>query len=318
MYSRSSDLWRHADPLALVLLDLRLTGTFFCRSEFAAPWSLQIAEREFASFHFCAARDCWLRVGDAAELVHLAAGDLALVPGGARQVIASSPRRSGTPIAAFTARPLTDSVSTLRVAGRAEPWIVICGGVRLEGFVAALLEALLPRVLVLRAADTGSLAPRVLAAMHDEATAGRPGSATILTRLADVLVLHAIRDWLERGDRPSGWVAALRDPQIGRTIAELHRRPERAWTVEQLARIAGLSRSRFSERFSRLSGTAPMQYVTRMQMHRARELLRSERVTIGELAARFGYDSEPAFARAFKRNVGESPGAVRASAARGR
>jgi AraC-like DNA-binding protein len=138
-----------------------------------------------------------------------------------------------------------------------------------------------------------------------------------MTRLADVIVVHAIRDWMERAAGSSGaggWLSALRDPQIGRTMAEIHRRPERAWTVAQMARAAGLSRSRFSERFTKLSGAAPKHYVTQVQMHRASEMLRTERVTVAELAGRFGYESEPAFARAFKRHVGEPPGAMRARA----
>ncbi|MEO7729951.1 MAG: AraC family transcriptional regulator [Kofleriaceae bacterium] len=314
MYSRLSDGWGRGDPLAAVLLDLRLAGTFFCRSEFAAPWSLQVAARDFASFHFCVTRDCWLRVGASAAFEHLEAGDLALVPGGAAQVLASSPRRTGTPLAALAAKPLTDTVSTLHVPGRHDPWIVICGGVRLEGFAASMLAGLLPPALVLRGGDPGAIVPSVLAAMQLESQTSRPGSATVMTRLADVIVIHAIRAWLERAAGTTGWLAALRDPQIGRTMAEVHRRAERAWSVAQLARVAGLSRSRFSERFSELAGLAPAQYVAKVQMHRAGEALRTERVTIAELAARFGYESEPAFARAFKRHVGEPPGRVRARA----
>jgi AraC-like DNA-binding protein len=147
--------------------------------------------------------------------------------------------------------------------------------------------------------------------MQDEARAARPGSATVMTRLADVIVIHAIRSWLEQADLTSGWLAAARDPQIGRAMSQIHQHPERAWSVAALAGVAGLSRSRFSERFSELAHTAPMQYVTRVQMYRASELLRGARLTIAELAQRFGYESEPAFARAFKRHIGEPPGAVR-------
>jgi AraC-like DNA-binding protein len=315
MHSRSSDGWGRSDPLASVLLDLRLTGTFFCRSEFAAPWSLQIEERDYASFHFCVARDCFLRVGRATTFEHLEAGDLVLVPGSARQVLASSPRKTGTAIAALPETTLTGTVSTVRVRGSQSPWIVICGGVRLQGFVAAMLADLLPSTLVLRAVDAGGTTDALLAAMQREATSDRAGSATVMTRLADVIVIQALRSWLERASDATGWLAALRDPQIGRAIAEIHRRSERAWTVDQLARLAGLSRSRFSERFTALAGVAPAHYVTRAQMYRASEILRSERVTIAELAGRFGYDSEPAFARAFKRHVGEPPGAVRSRSA---
>jgi AraC-like DNA-binding protein len=311
MLSRSSDTWGNPDALASVLLDLRLTGTFLCRSEFAAPWSLEIGERDFASFHFCAARECWLHVGTQREFVHLQAGDLALVPGSPKQVLACSRRKSGKRLSALPTKALTDVVSELRIPGRAAPWVVICGGVRLEGFAAAMLVDLMPDVIVVRAADTGGLTAAVLAAMQRESESARAGSATVMTRLADVIVVQAIRDWLERTSDTSAWLAALRDPHIGRALAGVHRNPQRAWSVDQLARIAGLSRSRFSERFTELSGSAPKHYVTRVQMHRAAELLRTAQVTIAELATRFGYNSEPAFSRAFKRHIGKPPGAVR-------
>jgi AraC-like DNA-binding protein len=150
--------------------------------------------------------------------------------------------------------------------------------------------------------------------MREESLAARPGGATIMTRLADLVVLQAVRGWIEQATADSGWLAALADPHIGRALAAVHRNPERAWSVADLAQLAHLSRSRFSQRFSELAGSAPLQYVTRVQMHRASELLAAERLSVAELAERFGYDSEPAFARAFKRHVGRPPGAVRRAA----
>jgi transcriptional regulator GlxA family with amidase domain len=150
-----------------------------------------------------------------------------------------------------------------------------------------------------------------LEAMKQESLAARPGSAMLMTRLADVVVIHALRSWIERADLNVGWLAALRDAQIGRAMAAMHRAPEKVWSVDALARVAGLSRSRFSDRFTDLVRTAPMQYLTRLRMDRAREVLRAEKVSLAELAGRLGYDSEPAFARAFKRHIGEPPGTIR-------
>jgi AraC-like DNA-binding protein len=322
MHSRSSDkdrpTWGSAsDPLSSVLLDLRLTGTFFCNSQFARPWSLEIAERDFASFHFVTAGDCWLqtaRKGRAADTVHLHPGDLVLVPRSPRQVLSSNNRKTGTPIDTLPASRLTDAASSVRVGGAGQ-WLVVCGGVRFEGFAATTLVNLLPEVVVLRGSGASPGASRFVAsaleAMRQESLAARPGSVTLMTRLADVVVIQAIRGWIEQADVGTGWLAALRDPQIGRPMAEVHRRPEERWSVEMMARFAHLSRSRFSQRFGELTGEAPMQYVTRVRMHRALEQLRAGRVTIAELAGRFGYESAPAFARTFKRHTGLSPGAVR-------
>jgi AraC-like DNA-binding protein len=319
MHSRSSDQvfpgWGSPnDALSSVLLDLRLTGTFFCNSEFAAPWALQIAERDFASFHFVAAGDCFLQLaqkGKRANTSELRPGDLALVPRSPRQVFASAKRSKGTPMEQLPAVQLTDSASALRVGTDAARWRVVCGGVRFEGFAATTLANMLPEVLVLRKAGASPIVASALEAMKQESSQARPGSASLMTLLADVIVIHAIREWVERVEVESGWLAALRDPQIGRAMAEVHQRPAEAWSVDTMATVAHLSRSRFSQRFSELVGEAPMQYVTKVRMHRAREQLRAQKVTIAEVAEQFGYESEPAFARAFKRHIGMSPGAVR-------
>jgi AraC-like DNA-binding protein len=308
MHSRSSDReaigWGRADPLSAVLLDLRLSGTFFCNSQFGAPWSLAIAERDFASFHFVAQGECWLQAwpsGAAAQAVRLDAGDLVLVPRSPRQVFASSKRRTGTALERLPARQVSEAGSVLEVGGHSGSWLVICGGVRFEGLAAVLLLELLPDLLVLRRSEASPSVAGALEAMQEESRAARLGGATVMTRLADLIVVQAIRSWLERTPVDSGWLAALRDPHIGRALAAVHRTPERAWSVADLAQLARLSRSRFSQRFSELARSAPMQYVTRVQMHRASELLAAERLSVAELAERFGY-------------VGRPPGAVRRAA----
>jgi len=329
MLSRSSDAraagaghvsgWGGDDPLSSVLLDLRLSGTFFCHSEFDDPWAVEIPERAFASFHFVTAGECWLQPlppdGSRAAAVALYAGDLVLLPRSPRHVLSSEKRRKGAPPEALPSRRLVSDVPTVRVPGRRSGrWLVVCGGVRIEAPAAGALVNSLPEVVVLRADDAGPIVASALDAMKRESLAARLGSVTLMTRLADVVVIHAIRSWLERADPRSGWLAALRHHHIGRSLTEVHRRPNEGWSVDAMARVARLSRSRFSQLFTRLIGEAPMQYVTHVRMQRARDQLRSEGLTIAELAGRFGYASESAFARAFKRHVGATPGAVRRDA----
>jgi AraC-like DNA-binding protein len=147
-----------------------------------------------------------------------------------------------------------------------------------------------------------------------EAEGLRPGGETVITRLSDVLVVQALRAWLESdpaAQSQSGWLGALQDPQIGRAISLVHREPGRDWTVASLADQIPMSRSAFAARFTELVGEPPMSYVTRWRMHLAAAALRDEGATVGEVADRFGYRSEAAFARAFKRVVGLPPGSVR-------
>ena len=134
----------------------------------------------------------------------------------------------------------------------------------------------------------------------------------MITRLGDILVIQAIRAWIESDPAArTGWLGALQDRQIGHAISLIHRDPARDWTVASLAGELAMSRSAFAARFTELVGEPAMQYVTRWRMHVGLNALKDEGATVAELADRLGYRSEAAFARAFKRVIGVSPGAVR-------
>jgi AraC-like DNA-binding protein len=152
----------------------------------------------------------------------------------------------------------------------------------------------------------------MLEAMEREAKAMRAGSGGILARLADVVAALIVRAWVECGCGDSnGWVAALRDPRLGRVIAALHREPGRNWTVAELASEMGSSRSVFAERFLAVTGMTPLRYVTEMRMRLAAEWITRDGVPIETAAHRLGYGSQAAFSRAFKRIAGHAPGAAR-------
>jgi AraC-like DNA-binding protein len=148
--------------------------------------------------------------------------------------------------------------------------------------------------------------------MGAEAKQPKPGGETVITRLADILVIQAIRSWMERDPAAqTGWLGALSDKQIGRAITLVHRDPARAWTVASLASEVAMSRSAFAARFTELVGEPAMHYVARWRMHVAVSWLREEDTGLGDLAGRLGYQSEAAFSRAFKRYMGISPSDVR-------
>jgi AraC-like DNA-binding protein len=177
-----------------------------------------------------------------------------------------------------------------------------------------LIEILPPTIRVEPADQRSDWMQGTLSLMAAEAREPRPGGEAVITRLADIVVIQAIRSWIETdpGAR-RGWLGALRDGRIGPAIALVHRYPERAWTVASLADEVAMSRSAFAARFHELVGEPVMQYVTRWRMQVAHDALESEGATVAELAARLGYRSEAAFGRAFKRVIGKSPGAVRRS-----
>ena len=142
--------------------------------------------------------------------------------------------------------------------------------------------------------------------------AQRAGSATVLARLADVIIVRLVRTWVEsRCGDITGWLAAIRDPQIGRALAAMHKRPGYPWSLEMLVEAAGISRSMFSERFTALMGIPPARYLAKWRMHLAGVWLSRDRVSISEVATRLGYQSKPSFSRAFKRVRGVPPSTAR-------
>jgi len=148
--------------------------------------------------------------------------------------------------------------------------------------------------------------------MAAEASELRPGGETVITRLADILVIQAIRSWIQEDPAAqTGWLGALQDTQMGPAIMLIHRNPDHPWTVASLASEVAMSRSAFAARFTKLVGEPAMHYVARWRMHLALTWLNEGRVTQAELASRLGYQSEAAFSRVFKRFNGISPGAVR-------
>jgi transcriptional regulator GlxA family with amidase domain len=193
--------------------------------------------------------------------------------------------------------------------------LLICGSFSFEHPDSHPVLPLLPDVLHLQAGEETSewleSLPRFLAA---EALANRPGSATILSRLTDVLFVQVVRAWLStQPDEPS-WLRALNDPRLARALAALHENPGRDWSVGNLAAHAALSRSPFSSRFTSVVGEPPYAYVARVRMERAARMLREGRKTLAEVAAAVGYESESSFSRVFKKHFRASPGVFRQKA----
>jgi AraC-like DNA-binding protein len=301
------------DPVAEVLHDFRLSGSYYCRAELRAPWGLDISGRCGARFHFVAEGGCYLRGGSAGPLA-LAGGDFVLLPRGGSHILSDAPGGDALPPEALVKEMIGQNAALVRHGGGGELTTLISGGVRFEDSGLHPLIELMPDVLHIRQAHCArdETFRAMVAAMDAEARSPRPGGATLMTRLADVLVVQAVRWWLDHGtEGRSGWLSALRDPQVGQALALMHRRPEESWTVGSLARAVHLSRSVFSGRFMELVGTPPMQYLTRWRMHLAGRWLREDRLGVGEIAVRLGYESEPAFSRAFKRHMGVPPGAAR-------
>jgi AraC-like DNA-binding protein len=302
------------DPLGEALHHLRMRGVFYSRCELTAPWGIELsAIADSLMFHVVISGSCWLEVGEA-ERLRLQPGDLALVPHGAGHVLRSDPAVLTPGLFDLPRDAVSERYEVIRVTGGGAPARLLCGTVYFDHPAARQLSALLPGVILVQGwhSTESEWIASTLRLMASEAQSPRPGGEEVITRLADILVIQAIRVWLEQeSPAASGWLSALHDPQVGRALAMIHRDPAREWRVETLAAAVAMSRSAFAERFSRLVGEAPMQYVTRWRMYLALDALREDRATVAEVALRLGYGSEAAFSRAFKRFAGVPPGAAR-------
>jgi AraC-like DNA-binding protein len=294
------------------LQDLRLARASYGRSELTAPWGIEIPFKEGVRFHFVAEGSCWMLTTSQAP-IFMESGDVVLLPHGTGHVIADSPTRRPVRLDEIGPELIGNSTYRLSAGGGGDRSLIVCCTIGFEGPTAHPLVQLLPDVLHVRGSDfSDSSLPVLLDMMAEEIVRPKVGSATIMARFADIVMTRIIRAWVEtRPSDLSGWLAAVKDPQIGAALAGIHRRPGNDWNVESLAALANLSRSKFSERFTDLLGVSPARYLLQWRMRLAAAWLKNNDFTIAQAAAQLGYESEASFSRAFKRFMGFSPGTIK-------
>jgi AraC-like DNA-binding protein len=298
---------------------VRLRSRVFCRSELKAPWGMALRASDYAHFHVVERGGAWLRI-EGREPVALAGGDLVVVPHGAGHTLTDSPATKARPLLELARRASSggSGCTVMRAGGDGAETRLVCGSFRFERREAHPLLELLPPLIHLRPAEAPAAEwlEATLRFLAWETREARPGTETIVSRLTDVIFVQVLRAWIESlPEGRGGWLGALRDRQVGAALALVHRFPERDWTNAALAEAVGMSRSRFAARFSALVGEPPLAYVTRWRLETAAGFLLDGGLSMGEIAARVGYESEPAFSKAFRRRFGVPPGAWRRRAA---
>jgi AraC-like DNA-binding protein len=296
-----------SDPLSQVIELLRPRAVFSKAISGAGRWAVRYTD--FGEPAFCAmiAGRCRLAV-DAEAPVVLEEGDFVLLP--------------ATP--AFTMSSLEPARARIRDPRRAAaaaevrygrqdgpPDVVQFGGWFSFGSPdAALLVSLLPRMIHIRHEPRLSGLVRLLG---EEAAREAIGSSLILSRLVDVLLVEALRAVPGEAAAP-GLLRGLADPRVAAALRRIHGDAERAWTVADLAREAGMSRSAFFTRFARTVGVRPMEYLLAWRMAVAKDLLRTGGIALDDVARQVGYGSQSTFSTAFSRHVGVPPGRFMRSA----
>jgi AraC-like DNA-binding protein len=266
-------------------------------------------------YHVVARGACWGHMVGA-EPVRLREGDLIVFPQGDPHVLSSAPGMRAAPDLAMYARDSTPLPLVYELGGGGERTRVVCGFLGCDDRPYNPLLASLPAVIHLPA-DGPDARGWLGSLMHiavGESGRARAGGENVLARVSELMFVEVVRRHLESlPPAETGWLAGLRDAVVGQALAAMHGAPAEAWTVEGLARLVGLSRSVFAERFTEIVGQPPMQYLALWRMQIASRLL-AEGGHVAEVAGKVGYDSEAAFSRAFKKLVGEAPATWRRAA----
>ena len=310
------------DPLSDVLRVMRLSGGVFLNAEFTHPWCLGVSitpdscapylgkSAYLVGYHFVVEGSMKVRLEDGEELEvgtgqsvlfphndpHLLGSDLELPPTDGGDVVQPPPEGGG--------------LARIALGGGGARTRIVCGFLGAEDVRGNPVVAALPAVLRLDVQSEASAGwiRNTFRYAAEEIGAGRPGSMAVMAKLSELLLVEAIRRYAETlPEQEKGWLAALRDPFLRRAISRLHADVAAPWTVDMLARTVGLSRSALAERFTRLLGMAPMQYLAAWRIQVAAHELLGSGKSVAQVAQEVGYESEASFTRAFKRALGAPP-----------
>jgi AraC-like DNA-binding protein len=314
------------DALSETLRVVRLIGAIFINARFTAPWCYHSPHADSAApilepnaerviiWHLITEGECFVEMGPGEAPMKLIAGDVVVFPQGHAHNMTSTP---GLPPAKGNSR--LDAILQRRprqisYGGGGDTTRLICGYLACDARLARMLLHGLPPVVKVnvRGSNAGTWLEASVRYALAEARSPRPGGAGVLAKLAEVLFIEVLRLYMhQQGAGRTGWLAGLGDRIVGAALNALHTRPAHAWTLEELARTIGTSRSVLAERFQQLVGSSPMQYLTQWRMLLAANLLCRSNAPLARIAEDVGYQTDTAFSRAFRREYGAPPAAWR-------
>ncbi len=292
------------DVLSDILKKIKLSSAIYFESDFSSPWGMTIPKGRFAQFHIVTKGQCLMKTED--RKIQLLEGDIIVFPFGTSHSLAdfeSGVYKNGQEVVAgiMDGKPVFvgDRISTR----------LVCGHFQFDRNMEHPFIQELPAVIHISGIEKNEFAwlESITDLIIQEAGNDNPGKDTIMNKLGEVLFVHVLRTYLQKNSKKKGFIAAMQDKRIGRVLKSIHRSPEKDWQLPTLAKVAGMSRTSFSNHFKRLTGETPFRYITQWRMLQAKELLLESNIPVGEIAERVGYQSEAAFNRVFKKNAKRTP-----------
>jgi AraC-like DNA-binding protein len=289
------------DILTDILNSAGLAKPQLLRLTFHAPQAATFPCARSMGFHLVTQGEGYVRWANGDAPLQLRRGDIVMIKRGLGHEVATDLKVKGGP---------DPAVEKSRSAGDKPLVSWVTGVYQFQTQPIHPLFAELPDLLLFRSEDIAPHSPLAIAQqlLSAEIAQDGPGSDTISKSLVDVMFHYILREWLEqkKGEGYS-WSRAIKDGHLQKAIAAIHAAPEKDWSVDQLARTAGISRAAFAQKFRRLSGDTPAHYLTRVRIQRAMDLLRSGDDSVERIAETVGYNDSFVFSKAFKRIQGVSP-----------
>ncbi|OSI71563.1 MULTISPECIES: AraC family transcriptional regulator [Bradyrhizobium] len=303
------------DILTDVINRVQLSGTLLFHYELGRPWNVALPQTPDAVFHYLRHGSATVVLEEGRE-IRIKDGDFILIARGEPHIVRSGRRTK--PLSLFELERRPAHLGVVRHGGDGEPVsTLICGYFMLARPTRMNPLQMLPSILHLR--PDHDWLEAILQRIVDESAIQRPGQCAVLARITEVLFVEVLRSWAKSlGFRKSGWLGALADPQIGKALQLIHEHPGRRWSLRELGRCAGLSRTSFVDRFTKLVGQPVHSYLVSRRMDEAALLLISTDEAIARIATSVGYGTRAAFSKVFQKHFGTSPGRYRSLGRRGR
>jgi AraC-like DNA-binding protein len=313
------------DVLSEVLRVVKLQGAMFYNGEFSCPWSfcspasptiapyLVPGARHVIVYHLLTEGHAAARLVDG-ERILLEAGDIVIFPHGDAHILENGPSVKSVDMAKEIARIVAQGLKVSRLGGGGEITKFVCGFMACEPQLSQIFLSGLPPVfkVSIRNDASGRWLENSIRFSVNEADASRAGGEAVLAKLSEVLFVETLRTYIAQlPPEQTGWLAGARDPEVGRSLALMHRNPAQPWTIASLAKEAGVSRSVLAERFRHFLNEPPMTYLTRWRLQLGAQMLVSTSYSVAQIASEVGYESEAAFNRAFKREFENPPARFR-------